>query len=300
MTPEAVQKLLADQKTSGSGVNGQKAIGGTVRLPAGELVWNKSVYLGAGQKVVGEDSATRITFLGGPGSYAFVLRGGVSKPYCKNAGVFDMQIDCTDGGDAIGVEAGTIAQTSTFQNLSVHRGGIYLNGEHYQNTFEKVRFYEPARTALRIDGQCNVIRTVLVDGTVINRKVRGAIEIHGSANLEGFVWGQGKPFAGSYSAPMFYFGDWKQADGYVHPGNVAVAGLMYDEAGPGHVGPWGVVENSTFTLLGSGATASWPWHLNRGAIMRSVMPLNAGAVKRMDAASKLFVNGIEQAVAVEK
>jgi hypothetical protein len=281
-------RKLTAQVTSGSGANGQKAIGGTVQLPAGEFVWDQPVYISTGQKVIGQGTATRITWLGPPGTSAFVVYGIGGQPYVNGGPhVEDLQIDCTRGGDAIGIDA---ARTSAVKQLVVkdvtlRSGGIILPGEHYGMRIENVNVYEPTGYALRLDGQANAIVGLHVFGRGEGDKP--LVEIKGSAEFGGFCWVE---WYGNRT--LLKIGPWISSSGYVHRGTFSSPGLFWLEQHPSNETPVKsvIIDRSDFKLTNYGGVPAWYIEL-KDATLRTDMPLNAGAVKGV---GKVYDAGVER------
>lgn len=288
-------RKLAAQVTSGSGANGQKAIGGTVQIPAGEFVWDKPVLVSAGQKIVGQGAATRITWLGGPGTSAFVVYGIGGQPYVNGGPHIEgLMVDCVRGGMAVGVDG---MRTSTvkhpvFKDLILRSGGIVMPdnggmGEHYGALIENVTVYEPTGYALRLDGQVHVIKKLHVFGR--GEGTLPLVEIKGSAEFVGFPWIE---YYGNRT--LLSLGPWISQSGYVHRGTFASPGLFWLEQHPSNDTPVKsvILDRSDFKLTNYGGVTSWYIEL-KDATLRTDMPLNAGAVKGV---GKVYDAGTERTI----
>lgn len=298
-TSAGLQSRLDAMVRSGSPVSAEKAIGGIQPLGAGEMKFTASVKVGSGQTIIGQGCESRITWLGGPDDPPlFNLSTFAGNGYVSRVTISDMQIDCPNCGRVIGIDRVggnerfpvTTVKRFVMRNVVIRGGSVDLDGENYGCVLDDVEFVDPKARALRLYGQTHAINSLLVFGR--QQTTQPIVEIHGSASFTGFCW-----LEGWFTSPLLSLHDWKAADGYSHRGNFDASNLWLEA----HENVTTVkIDTADFELPSYGGTADWPIELSGAASLTLHRPPNAGAVKKMDVASKLFVNGVEQALAVEK
>jgi hypothetical protein len=288
--PATVQKYLDAMVRSGGTVDGGKAFGGDVQILAGTHTWNQSVSLSSGQTLSGAESRTRIIWTGGPGTAAIRISSYTDNHYVHRPQIRNLMIDCINGGDAIAIDpSAKWVDRLIVSNVIIKGGGIQLGGENYGCVLSDVEIrVDNGKQALRIDGQANTLRSVRIHGTN-HENSPPALEILGSATLEGFCW-----IEGWFNGPAARFAAWESADGYKHRGNVDSSITWFEVHREQSSAPAVEIDNADFRTLTYGGTADWPLVLKNDAALYVQQPTNPNAVK---GTGTLYTNGVKSVVA---
>ena len=284
--PDTIQTRL-DALPRGTGlVTGGGRIGGEVVLSAKSIPTTQPIRLYSGQTLAGSGiGATEIVYSGPAGTAAVEIASYAGHGYVHLPGVRNLTIRCTTpGASAIGLHrtAGTV-EGLIVRDAMLIGGGVNLPGEHYFAQLRDVHVRTPTTQPVRLSGQGHTLTGVNILANQPVPGVRAAVEIDGSATINGWT-----RVEGSWGVPLVEVRDWRGHQGALFLGD---AWLEPHVAGT-------TVRLVNARCNATEFVAAWPhspWRLVNSTVHAGAEPNDPAGV-RADAASKVFVGGVRVAV----
>jgi len=282
---------------SGAPVDGSKAFAGIQEIGPGELKFDRSVPITTGIELVGQGAETRITWLGGPQDPPlFDIRSFADNGNAHAIKLRKFQVVCPNGGKVIGVNrtksgdywparhverllldevtirGGSIDLSKDDDDLlPVGDDGTPITGEHYENIFNNVEFYDPIHYAIRLDGFRNHFNGRIIG---VTKSPIAPAQFYGDTGF-----GAATRFELYTDGPLAWFGSLTMKTGYVHRGDFNAPFGLHFEHHPSRKPVISVEQEfSDFHGVSYGGTSDWRWRMRDNAALYLSRATNPGAV----------------------